>query len=67
MEFSPKIMEWSSGVEMTHLNTDNISSKLEILDAAIESSSRANPLEGGILQLSVDPANPAKLPDVQGL
>jgi hypothetical protein len=52
---------------MTHLNTDNISSKLEILDAAIESGSRANPLEGGILQLSVDSANPAKLPDVQGL
>ena len=62
-------MSFSSDKEAvpSYLNTDGISSELELLDAAVEASSSADPLQGRVLELGVHSADPTELPDVQGL
>ena len=62
-------MSFSSAKEAvpSYLNTDGISSELELLDAAVEASSSADPPQGRVLELGVNAADPTELPDVQGL
>ena len=52
---------------MKYLNTDDVPSKSEILNASVESGRSSDSLERRLLRVRVDTADPAQLADVQGL